>query len=267
MLFIYDVVADVPDACLTKGQVAVTFDEGPASSTLNILNGLQQANIKATFHIVTKYLSNIAVSTNLRTAYERGHLIGLRFPTEKDPKSMTDVDIKQTLLLESFKIFKQIGVYPKYLRLPANGYDDRVVSIATALGFVVTQWNIDTFDFEADVTGWKISNAYVTQLNTVAQGQGRFISLHRDLYKVYTDESIMVTVNANVSSRGYTFVTLDKCLSDSAYRGDNKDPTGQVGDNYAENTFTGKSGAFSVNAGAMQVLFAGIVAFIFNWLV
>lgn len=222
----------------------MTFDEGPSKSTSSILSALGSAKIKATFHVVTKYFNNIVVSTNLKTAKENGHVIGLRFPTDQDPNSMSDLDIKKTLIMESYRISKQIGVFPKFLRMPLGGYSDRVVKVASKLGFIITEWNIDSFDYETGVTRDRIISAFNTQADSVAQGAGRFISLQRDLYAVYDDPSIIATIKANMTTRGYVFVGLDECLAESAYRADNKDPDNEVDEKWAEKNY-GKSDASS----------------------
>ena len=228
-------VEEVPRACVNKGQIALTFDEGPSKVTASVLSALASQKIKATFHVVTKYFNNIVVSTNLKTAKENGHVVGLRFPTERDPNAMSDRELKETLIMESFRIHKQIGVYPKFLRLPLGGFTDRVVKIASRLGFIITEWNVDSGDYDKDATRDRIITAFNQQADSVAQGAGRFIALQRDLYAVYDDPAIIATIKANMTTRGYAFVTLDECLSESSgYRADNKDPDGEISDDWAE---------------------------------
>lgn len=64
---------------MTAGQVAITFDEGPSEYTVGALNGLSATAAVATFHVITKYLNNVAIVTNLEAAYAAGHVIGLRY--------------------------------------------------------------------------------------------------------------------------------------------------------------------------------------------
>lgn len=256
-------VSDVAKSCIDKGKIAVTFDEGPSSTTTNVLTGLTNAQIPATFHVVTKYFSNIVVSTNLKTAAENGHVIGLRFPTETDPTKLSDRELKEVLLYESYKIFKQIGAYPKYLRLPLGKYNDKTVRVATQLGFIISEWNVDTNDYAEGITGDDIVKAYSNQLASVGTGSGRFISLHRDLYAVYSDEGILTKIRKVGNDKGYTFVTLADCLGDSSYRPDNKDPSGEVSEDFARKKYEGLSESTMLTPSSVGTILGLLLALIF----
>ena len=143
----YHIAAAVNSFCYTPGQFALTFDEGPNPNTKDVLAALEQKKVKATFHIVTKYLNTVSVFTNLQETERAGHIIGLRFPTEVDPSKASDETIRKVLRTESQLVYNAIKKYPKYLRLPAGKDDDRVVQIAQEEGFVVTRWNFDSLDY------------------------------------------------------------------------------------------------------------------------
>lgn len=204
----------------------MTFDEGPSAKTLQVLNSLKQAEAKATFHITTQYLNNVAVLTNAITAKEAGHVIGLRFPT--DPSKLSDEQFQQALIDQSQRVKDSVGVLPKFLRLPFGKYGARELSIANCMGFVVTEWNIDTLDYDLKPTSTdsKLDSLQQTYGNAFAgmnAGAGRFIALHRDLYDVYLNETVLVELTKYIKSYGYSLVTLDKCMSEaSPYRSSNK---------------------------------------------
>jgi len=218
-------VSGVPEFCKTAGQVAMTFDEGPSTKTLQVLNALKRAQALATFHITTQYLNNVAVLTNAVTAKESGHIIGLRFPT--DPSNLSDEQFQQALLDQSQRLKDSIGVFPKFLRLPYGKVKDNHVAIANCMGFVITQWNIDTLDYELKPTATDsklgaLQQAYGNAFAGMNAGGGRFISLHRDLYDVYLNETVLVELTKYIKAYGYNLVTLDKCLSEaSPYRSEN----------------------------------------------
>lgn len=69
-----------------------------------MLNALKSNNVKATFHVTTKYINQVEVVTNVQRAFQEGHVIGLRYPTSLDPTQQSDDEIRTTLKDESAKI-------------------------------------------------------------------------------------------------------------------------------------------------------------------
>lgn len=146
--------------------------------------------MKGTFHFTTAYMQgNIAALTNVETAAKDGHVVGLKFPS--DPSNLSDEELEQALLMQSERIFGAIKKYPKYLRFPYGTYGEREIKIAKCLGMVVTEWNIDTHDYEIQENKKDIDVAekliarYATAFAPLAPGAGRFISVHHDGLSFY----------------------------------------------------------------------------------
>jgi peptidoglycan/xylan/chitin deacetylase (PgdA/CDA1 family) len=137
---------------------------------------------------------------------------------------MSDDDFKKTLFEESNAIYQMVQKYPKFLRLPSDGYTDNHVSIASSMGFVVTTWNIDSDDYTATELS-SMQAKYEAAFKDVAAGKSRFISLHHDGAPVYGDTSVIPALADYVKANLYSFVPLDKCLGlTSAYRATNDNP-------------------------------------------
>eukprot|EP00158_Paraphelidium_tribonemae_P002647 Partr_v1_DN25537_c0_g1_i1_m20618 putative Polysaccharide deacetylase len=221
-------LAEVKNFCDTDGQLALTFDEGPATSTITLLQALARNKIKATFHVSTQYLKDIAVNTNLRSAYESGHVIGIRWPNSLKTADMSESEVKQKLLNYAAAVYTYIGVYPKFLRFPIDDLTDRNVRVAGSLGFICTGYNIESEDYNAASTVSTINSTYINAFSNIYRGKGRFISIHRDLPDAYR-HGLIDTLATTVPAYGYNFTTLDACLSEtSAYRESNLDPAGQL---------------------------------------
>lgn len=177
---------------------------------------------------------------------------------------MTEEQIIQTLLAGSQAIFKIIGVYPKYLRVPYGAeQDDKVVGVAQKLGFVITTFNIDSMDYSAGSTAESIVGRYNEQLSTVFAGQGAFISVHQDLAmnsrgtSLYADQSLMAKVVRNFQNSGYKAVGLDVCTKNEAYRSNNVDYRSGI-------TYTPKSDA-STTGVLGPILSLSFAASVFNY--
>jgi peptidoglycan/xylan/chitin deacetylase (PgdA/CDA1 family) len=225
-------LADVPNKCAIDGVFAMTFDEGPPSKPSAVLSTLSKNKIPATVHVVTKYLKVSSVESNLDAAFDQGLLIGLRFATDKNPTDMSAKELKQELLDSSEAIFKVIGKYPKFLRFGAGQANDQAIKIASELGFIVTTWNIDSYDYDSSRTAKQIIDAYVDKVKLLSNNKTSFIGLHRDTADVSIygkDETILPTIVKNMTAAGFQPVSLDKCLGvTSPYRESNADPAGEV---------------------------------------
>ncbi|KAI3641400.1 hypothetical protein MIR68_000530 [Amoeboaphelidium protococcarum] len=219
------VLSNVPSFCSTPSQVALTFDEGPSQYTPAVLQGLAANDLKATFHIITDYFSNVAMVTNMQTAYSQGHVIGLRF--KPDATKLSCDAILSQLLTMSNQVYQIINVYPKFVRFSYDQYNDANVACVSGAGFVVSSNNIDVMDYDSGVTNEQISSAYIAQFSQVGRGLGRYIGLHHDLYTIYQDPSVLANLATTLKNWGYNSVTMDKCLGiASAYRTSNAAPPG-----------------------------------------
>ena len=216
--------------------IALTFDEGPGDSSLAIRESLLAAKAWSTFHVVTRYLGSVQYLTNLQELKRDGHVIGLRFPTTINPMLLSDDLFVKTLLDESRTLKNYIGVYPKYLRLPDGGYDDRLVNLARGLGFQVTRWNVDLFDYDIgnSTAVDKIPlfrKPFQAEFSQVSTGSGRYIALFHDQAPVYQNRTLLVNLADWLRNSSYKLVTMDACLMDTdPYRATNDDTRAKKSD-------------------------------------
>lgn len=209
----------VYDECNTEGNLAITFDEGPLKSTSDVLTTLKGANITATFHVVPSYLKiNKEIGKKI---VEYGHVVGLRLEPSIKADELSEKELTEELKNEADTVKSILGVDPKFLRLPYGlESNEKVLSVADELGFVVTFWQIDLSD------GSKAANelitAYETKLNDSYDAQlkikPKFIDRNQENLPGVTEAWKTIVTKLN----GYQVnpVTLDKCLDiSSPYRG------------------------------------------------
>lgn len=136
---------------------------------------------------------------------------------------MSAAAFRQTLIAESSKIFQHIGKYPKFLRLPSGQYDNTHVGMAAELGFIVTEWNVDSNDYALDAkTGLEQMKApFADEFRKVPAGAGRYISLHHDLAGVYEDQTNLIELAKWIKTFNYKMVKLDECFGSEGYRTNN----------------------------------------------
>jgi peptidoglycan/xylan/chitin deacetylase (PgdA/CDA1 family) len=200
--------AKLVNQCTSRGMFAMTWDDGPAQYTSQLLDTLQSKNVKATFHITTQYLTDPNVQSMIQRIAGAGHLIGLRTESNWNLFQMTDDQIRAGVARQAMVLSSFIGYVPKFIRLPYNGFDDRVLSAVESTGLIATNYNLETYDYAND--GSKTLNSVKLALSLLGKGQGSFISIQHD----GVQQSVGVTgqVIDQVKAAGYKFVKLDECL-------------------------------------------------------
>lgn len=132
----------------------LTFDDGPSSNTIKVLDFLKINNIKATFFVLGTGDTSI-----YKRIVEDGHTIALHSDTHKYEEIYKDVDSYMAdLNALSDKIKATTGVEPKILRFPGgsvNGVSkkhggedimDRIRKEVLDAGYVYFDWNVDSQD-------------------------------------------------------------------------------------------------------------------------
>lgn len=198
----------VINQCTQRGMYAMTWDDGPTGYTAQLLDTLAQKKVKVTFHITTQYLTDPSIQSMIQRIASAGHLIGLRTEASVDLFKMTDAQIRAYVARQANVLSSFIGYFPKFIRLPYNGYDQRVLSAIESTGLIATSHNLETYDYNND--GGRTLNAVKLALSLVGKGQGSFISVQHD--GVQQSVGIAGKVIEQIQASGYKIVKLDECL-------------------------------------------------------
>ncbi len=202
------VAARIRNQCVQRGMYAMTWDDGPSANTNELLAILRDKGVKATFHVTTQYITDPQIQSMIQRIAADGHLVGLRADASWNLMSMTDEQIKAGLTRQANVLSQFLGYVPKVIRLAYNGFDNRVLAAVEDTGLVVTQQNLETYDYSND--GQKTYQAVNLALSVVARGGGAFIAVQHD--GVQQSVGITPKVIDLIKSAGYTFVKLDECL-------------------------------------------------------
>lgn len=200
--------AAIQNRCQGNGVVALSFDDGPADYTGQLLNHLSDKKVKATFHLTTQYLTDPNVQETISRIAGDGHLVGLRTEPSWDLFQMSDDQIKASIARQSQVMAEFLGYQPILIRLPYKKYDDRVLRAIESTGAVVTVHNLETYDYTGDTN--RILKAYQVSLNLAGRGAGSFISVQHD--GVAASVSVVPQVIDLVRSLNYKIIKLDECL-------------------------------------------------------
>lgn len=191
--------------------IYLTFDDGPGSYTPQLLNVLEQYNVKVTFFVVgtarMDYLDDIAAA---------GHAIGIHTNTHKYEK----IYASEEAFFKDFdaiheKIYEYTGIDTKLHRFPGGssnslsrnyckGIMTKLVKAVEEKGFRYFDWNVDSNDAGGAKTPAEVYNNVVSGV----KGRKTAVVLQHDVksYSVAAVEKIIQWGLAN----GYTFLPLDE---------------------------------------------------------
>ena len=177
-------------AACSAGYVALTFDDGPTSSTSALLTALKSAGVKATMFNTGK---NAQANTSLVTAQKSaGMWIGNHSYDHPNLTTLTQAQVTSQIT-QTQTILKNItGTAPKLFRPPHGATNTTIGSVATANGLKQIIWDVDTQDWNGATTA-----AIVSKVSTAKAGQ---VVLMHDGYA--TTRAAIPQIVSGLSSRG-----------------------------------------------------------------
>ncbi|KAF9316977.1 hypothetical protein BG003_001359 [Podila horticola] len=136
----------VLDTCSTENTYAISFDDGPGQLTDELLDFLDEQNLKVTF-----FVNDPESQRLLKRAYLSQHQIAAHPWSHQDLESLSDAAIRQEML-KIEQAFRQIlGVVPRYMRPPFGEHSPRIRSVLQSLGYVLVLWDVDQLHTSKDI--------------------------------------------------------------------------------------------------------------------
>jgi len=205
----------VIESCTVPGTVAITFDDGPATTTHSLLDVLDRySDVRVSFFINGNNYVDASLpeyQAVIARAYQAGHQIASHTSQHKDLTTLSDADINTQITKNDDIIYTATGRVVRYFRPPYGNTNDHVLSILGGLGLVVVQWNVDTEDWQTHNATQ--SAAVYTQALASAQN-GEFIALEHDP-EASTATQLMDMVIPAIRAKNLRMVTVAECLGDS----------------------------------------------------
>ncbi|KAJ6581925.1 hypothetical protein B0H19DRAFT_929585 [Mycena capillaripes] len=213
-------------ACPEKMTWGVSFDDGPAPYSTNLLTYLAAKSISATFFVVGSRV--IEYPGILINEYMAGHEIGVHTWSHPHLTTLTNAQIVAELGWTRKAIQTVLGVTPTTMRPPYGDIDDRVRMISLAMGMVPIIWtrtpagvSFDTFDWEVAggsvvdgkvITGPDSFAAFENILGNASTLDTGFCVLEHDLYEMTVDLAIGYTLNAALTHNPpFKLEAIGKC--------------------------------------------------------
>ena len=188
-------------------EIALSFDDGPADHTAEILNILQAEKVPAIFFSIGK---NAAAHPEiLRRWRDENHLIGNHSYDHSFHFDWKDRNAMAAEILHTNETIREItGLTPKLFRPPYGVTNPELSQAISLTAMTSVGWSLRTFDTKA-----KNADALLQRITSTVRG-GDVILLHDS---VGLTAGILTALIHACREKGFTFVRLDKLLGVDAY--------------------------------------------------
>lgn len=193
-----------------KPMIALTFDDGPSSVTMDIMRALEKNNAIGTFFMLGNRVERHA--NIVREVAEQGHEIGLHTWSHREMHRMSVDEIRLSMKKSVDVIRKTAGVTPTLLRPPYGTVTAGVRNVCREADIRIVNWSVDTED-------WRSHNTNMIASRILRGARDGAIVLSHDLYG--QTAKAMEIVIPELIARGYQLVTVSEMLE---YRADGGQP-------------------------------------------
>ncbi|OTB02248.1 carbohydrate esterase family 4 protein [Hypoxylon sp. CI-4A] len=208
--------------CKKPGHVALTFDDGPAYWTNQILDQLDAAGFRATFFITG---NNPALSRRvddemseypdmLRRMHLAGHQLASHTWTHPHLEQIGWEGVVREMVYNEMAMRNVLGVVPTYMRPPYGVWRDKGINkIMRALGYHVVMYDVDTKDYmhHSPDNIQKAKDVFDHTLDPL--GVGSYLVLSHDIHQ-QTAMELVPHMILTMRLRGFKAVTVGTCLGD-----------------------------------------------------
>lgn len=182
-----------------KKQVAITFDDGPDPvCTPELLDGLKERNVKATFFLLGKQAEQYP--DIVKRMYEEGHVVGCHSYEHVDLSKLSEADacaqIRQTCDL----IYEITGERPAFVRPPYGAW---LSCLDEDFCMIPVLWDVDPLD-------WATADARLVTNRVLENVEEYDIILMHDASESSVEAALRVI--DVLQGDGYEFVTVDELI-------------------------------------------------------
>lgn len=184
-----------------KKKIALTFDDGPHPHyTQQLLDGLRERNIKATFFVTGEHASlHPDVIAQMK---EDGHVIGNHTYSHMQLNRSNREKFKEELMKTNEVIESITGEEVVYVRPPYGSWDKR---LEDELNMFPVLWTLDPLDWCSDNVGTIVRKV-------LSKAKENDIVLMHDYYPSSVTAAFQIV--DELQKQGYEFVTVEEILFD-----------------------------------------------------
>lgn len=189
------------DAVVTvreKPKIALTFDDGPSIYTEELLDGLRERNVKATFFVIGK--SAVSYPKIVKRENAEGHLIGNHTYNHVEITKIGEEKAREEIEKTNQVLEEMLDREIEYVRPPFGLWQKK---LEQELNVLPVMWSIDPLD-------WTTENVDEIVNKVVTQAEENDIILLHDCYKSSVQAALRIV--DILQKKGFEFVTVDELL-------------------------------------------------------
>ncbi|MFA1545850.1 polysaccharide deacetylase family protein [Actinomadura chokoriensis] len=188
-----------PPDCSRVKCLALTFDDGPAASTGELLDILAARHVKATFFLVGENVVQLAEL--VRREHAAGHELGDHSYTHADLGSASKKTVLSELTRTQDAIRRAVGVTPVLLRPPYGSTSKQLAKISRTMGMAQVLWTVDPLD-------WAHRDSEYVEKRVLKSVKPGYVVLMHDIHP--TTVKAVPRIVDRLASEGYVFVTVSE---------------------------------------------------------
>lgn len=181
-------------------RIALTFDDGPSYYTEDLLDGLQERGVLASFFLVGENIEG--KEAIVLRMYDEGHLIGNHTYDHVQLTSLSTEAVCEQIRKTQKAIYDVTGYNTVYVRPPYGLWQEELEYYVTMIPVL---WDIDPED-------WTTSYVDGIVKKVVSSARDGGIILMHDNYESSVEAALRIV--DELQSQGYCFVTVDELLDD-----------------------------------------------------
>ncbi len=179
-------------------RIALTFDDGPSSYTMELSQGLKERDVAATFFVIGQNVEQYEASVQQLVA--DGHLVGNHTYHHIQLGHSSKEIVMEEVAKTNNLLYELTGVYPIYIRPPFGEWNE---NLDVGIDMIPVLWTVDSLD-------WKLQDAGQITKRVLSQTKEGDIILMHDGY-ASSVEAVWQIVDS-LKAEGYEFVTVDQLL-------------------------------------------------------
>lgn len=179
-----------------RKKIALTFDDGPGQYTEELLDGLLERNVKATFFLIGEN-AEMYPDTVKRMA-EEGHIIGNHTYSHVELTCISEEKAIEEIHKTNDIIKGLTGREVQYIRPPFGLWTEK---LENRVEMKPVFWNVDPRD-------WSVLNTDTVTCHVVNNTVSGDIILMHDIFETSVDAAMNVV--DILAKKGYEFVTIEE---------------------------------------------------------
>ena len=193
--------------------VYLTFDSGPSNQTSDLLEALEEADVKATFFVTCQGSMTESARKRIKEIAKDGHAVGVySYGSDREKLYASVEDYLADFSQMSDVIYEATGEKPTIFRFPGGSrceeneeiYEELVAEMERR-GFSYFDWNVDSGDSLTAASEKMIYDETVEGITTHGKS---IVLMHNTASNQNTVKQIVAIIN-KAKKEGYRFDVLD----------------------------------------------------------